>query len=420
MNSILILTGAGIVLCIFLSNFFSSSEMAYSSANEIRLESAVEEGDRKAGRALYIIRNFDDALSAILIGNNLVNIAASSLTSVFIILLTGTDALAWVGTATVTVLIIIFGETIPKITAKKKANTLAAAYSGPIRFLMTVFYPLIRLVVWLTELITRPIKEEEDDEDAPVEELQSIIETAEDEGILDKDRTELIRAAIDFSDISASEAMTSRVDMDAIDIDDPYEEIRKIVEETSYSRLPVYEGSIDNIIGVVHLNHILKAMMDGRIADIREYLMPPCYVYKTVKLPEVLSELRRVRQHLAVVTDEYGGTLGVITMEDVLEEIVGDIWDETDEIEEEVAERNSREFEIDGDMSLDSFLETVGLERKEEGFDSETAGGWIIESLGHYPEEGETWEYEDYTFRVLETDERRVEKILVRLPEVIV
>ena len=345
------LIGVGILLCLLLSNFFSASEMAYSSCNRLRLENAAEEGSKRAGIALKITQHFDDALSAILIGNNLVNIASSSLAAVLVILLTGNDSKTWVATLILTLLVIVFGETIPKITAKQNANRVAERHARPVRALMIILKPLILLVVGLVRLLTFWMKKEETDDDEAVEELQSLIETAEDESVLDEERSELVQAAIDFSEISAYEVMTARVDVEAIDIDDDWDEVLSLVEESSFSRIPVYEDSIDHIIGVLYLNHFLKAVADGK-REIRSLLMEPCYVYKTMKLPDVLTQLRRAKQHLAVVCDEYGGTLGVLSMEDVIEQIVGDIWDETDPVEDEIVQRSVDKLELDGDLPI--------------------------------------------------------------------
>ena len=404
----------GIVICLILSAFFSASEMAYSSCNSLRLENLRDDGSQRAGTALKITERFDNALSAILIGNNLVNIAASSLASVLVLLLTQSDRYTWLATLILTLLVIIFGETIPKITAKKNANRLALRNAYIIRGLTIVLFPLIWLVVMLVKLITIGMKPEPDeDPDEAVEELQSIIETAEDEAVLDEDQSELVQAAIDFADISASEVMTARVDVQAIDIDDDWEEILAQIEDAPYSRLPVYEDSIDNIIGVLYLNHFLKAMTDGGRVDIRRLLMPPCYVYKTMKLPAVLSQLRKARQHLAVVSDEYGGMLGVLTMEDVLEQIVGDIWDETDTVEEEIVQRPSGAYELDGDMVLDDFRELLEIPEEDFAADSETVGGWTVEKYGSFPEPGTVFESDGLKVTVLQMDGRRVEKILV-------
>ena len=411
-----VLTIAGIVLCVLLSGFFSGSEMAYSSCSSLRLEHLRDGGSKRAGVAAKIAERFEDALSAILIGNNLVNIAASSLVTVLVYQLTrGTD-MVWLGTLIITVIIIIFGETIPKITCKKNANRVAVRYAYPVRGLMLVLKPLVWLVVKLIDLITRPLKGEEDeDAEEAVEELQNLIETAEDEEVLDEDQSELVQAAIEFDQISASEVMTARVDVYAIDIEDDWDEILRLVEESPYSRLPVYEGSIDNIIGVLYLNHFLKAMTEDGHTDIRSLLMPPCFVYKTMKLPAVLSSLKKARQHLAIVSDEYGGTLGVLSMEDVLEQIVGDIWDDTDVIEQEVVERAEGEYELDGDMNIYDFLELVGI--SEESFEAESAtlGGWTVEQFGGFPQVGDSFRYENFTVTVLAMDARRVEKLLVKV-----
>ena len=412
----LVLVIAGLIACVVLSAFFSASEMAYSSCNSMRLEHLRDAGSRRAGAAVKITERFDDALSAILIGNNLVNIAASSLGSVLVILLTGSDQKVWIATAAITATIIVFGETIPKITAKKNANRFSEHYAYPIRGLMLVLFPLNRLIVWLVSLLTRGMKGEEDDgEDEAVEELQSLIETAEDEEVLDEDQSELVQAAIEFDEISASEVMTARVDVQAIDIDDDWEDILAQIREAPYSRLPVYEGSIDNIIGVLVLNRFLKALTEGGKADIRGLLMKPCYVYKTMKLPQVLSLLKRAKQHLAIVSDEYGGTLGVLSMEDVLEQIVGDIWDETDPVEPEAVQRSETEYDLSGDMVISDFLELLEIDEDSFEAESETLGGWTVERFGTFPKAGDSFRYENLELTVLRMDGRRVERVLVKV-----
>ena len=406
---------AGLVLCVILSAFFSGSEMALSSCNTLRLERLRDEGSKRAGIALKITESFDNALSAILIGNNLVNIAASSLGSVLVIALTGSDKKVWIATVVITLTIIIFGETIPKIVAKENATRQAEGVAVPVRILTILLFPLVWLVVKLITLITLPLKSEADaEDDEAVEELQSIIETAEDEQVLDEDQSELVQAAIEFDQISASEVMTARVDVVAIDIDDDWDKILETVENAPYSRLPVYENGIDNVIGVLYLNHFLKALTEGGRADIRELLMPPCYVYKTMKLPAVLNTLKRARQHLAIVADEYGGMLGVVSLEDVLEQIVGDIWDDTDTVEQEVVLRAEGEYELDGDMLLSDMLELLGLDEDALEAESDTVGGWVVESFGAFPNVGNAFSCEGWDFTVMEMDGRRVEKVLAR------
>ena len=400
-----VLVFAGIFLCLCLSNFCSASEMAFSSCNVMRLENARDDGSKRAKIAVYITEHFDDALSAILIGNNLANIGASSLASVAVILVTGGDEYAWLATIILTVLVIIFGETMPKISAKKNANRTSLKNAYVVRAMMIIFYPLVWLVVSLIKLLTMGMKPEaaDADSDEAVEELQSIIETAEDEDVLDEDQSELVQAAIDFSETSAFEVMTARVDVQAIDIEDDWDDILAIIEDAPFTRLPVYEGSIDNVIGILYLNHFLKAMADDGRVDIRKLLMP------------VLNTLRKAKQHLAIVSDEYGGTLGVVSMEDVLEQIVGDIWDESDVVEHEVVQREKSEYELDGAMILSDFLELVGLNEDDVDAESNTVGGWTLEMFGSFPQEGDSFTYRNLTVTVLSMDGRRVERVLVKL-----
>lgn len=425
---LLILGSIGIIFCIICSNFFSGSEMSYSSCNRTRLENMAEDGDKRARMASNIVDHFDDTLSTILIGNNLVNIACSSLGTVLVIEIfkhihpeaSENDAPTWISTVVLTILIIIFGETIPKIVCKKQANKKALKNAGLIRFLNIILKPFVVPVVALVHLITSLLKGENNDsssEDA-CDELTDIIETAEEENVLEEDTSELVQAAIDFNDVPVYEVMTARVDMVAINIEDDYEEIRNLIENSTYTRIPVYEGSIDNMIGTLSLNRYLRACLTEKAPDIRSMMMPPKYVYKTTKLPNVLSELRKAKQHLAIVTDEYGGTLGVVSMEDVLEEIVGDIWDESDEIEKEVVETSDGRYEFDGDTSISSFLDELDLSEGSLECVSDTVGGFAIETLQHFPKSGEYFLWHGYKLTVLEADELRVSKVLCeKLPE---
>lgn len=426
---------AGIIVCLCLSAFFSASEMAYSSCNSMRLESIKDDkgkGWKKAATAMKIVENFDQALSAILIGNNLVNIAASSMSSVLVIIVMtvaglNPDNYGWLSTLVITILVIIFGETMPKISAKRNATKIAMRNAPFVNFLMIVFKPIIWIVVKTIALITKPLKGEEDaNQEESVEELQSIIETAEDEGIIDKDDSNLMQAAIDFADKSAMDVMTARVDVCAIDIEDSWKDIKATIDSSIYSRIPVYEGTIDNVIGILHLNKLFKTLANieeqGKAIDeeeapidIRTLLMPPCYVYKTMKLPKVLNQLKGAKQHLAIVTDEYSGTLGVVSMEDVLEQIVGEIYDETDVVEPELVKHNDTEFEVDGGMPVSDLLELAGINEDDFDADSNTVGGWTIESIGSFPNEGDSFTYRNMTIKVLKMDGMRVEKVMVKI-----
>ena len=411
----LVLVILGIIICIFLSGVFSASEMAISSCNTVRMENEAKDGSRSAARVIKLCADYDNTLSTILLTNNLVNIAASALSTVYIILLTESDDLNWLVTVIVTILIIIFGEAVPKIISKTHANSLSKGMSGFLTALYYILWPVNYVVVLFVSLITRPLGKDKgmSDEEEVVEELQAIIETAEDEGVIDADRSEIVSAAIDFSNTAASDVMTARVDIEAIDIDDPIGKTMRKVMRSHKSRMPVYKESIDNIIGVIHLNPLLKAAASGSGFDISSLMNEPCFVYKTAKLPHVLDVLKDARQHMAIVTDEYSGTLGIVTMEDVLEQIVGEIWDDNDEIEEEIIESDNGELIVDGDLPISDFLEHLGIDEDDFDYESQTAGGWAIEYMGDFPKEGDSFDYDGRHIEIIEAEGRRVERIKV-------
>ena len=413
-------SAALIVLLLIGSAVFSAAEMAFSSANRMRLASAAEEGSRPARTALAVLDRYENALSAILIGNNLCNIGSDSLATVLVMTLLGSRYNAAASAATtvvMTLIVIFFCESAPKITAKKNANRWSMGLSGFIRGLSFLLTPVVWLVTALVRLLTLPFPGEKhmDDPEEIAAELQSIIETAEDEDVIDEDQSELLLSALDFSQTPVMDVMTARVDVQALDADGDWQKLILDGEEESYSRLPVYEESIDNIIGVLHLNRFFRALLEDPETDIRSCLMKPLYIYKTVKLPDVLSQLRLSQQHLAIVTDEYGGTLGIVTMEDVLEQIVGDIWDESDEVEQDVVTRPDGAFEVDGDCSLGDFAELLGKKEEDLSEDSATVGGWTIEKFGAFPRAGDGFTADGVRVKVLamDGDGLRVEKILV-------
>lgn len=409
----------GLLLCLLLSAFFSSANVAFSSANRLRIESAQENGARAGAvkGALAVLDHLDFSLAALTACNNLANISAATIAVALAYELSGGGSWTWLAGVLTAVLVLVLGESMPEMVARKNANRFALRFALPVRALSLLLSPVVFVLGGLARLLTLPLRGERsaEDDDAAVEELQSIIETAEDEDVLDEGRSELLRSALDFSEISASEAMTARVDVVAIDIDDDWEDILETIANTTHSRLPVYEDSIDNVIGFLYLNHFLKAMTESEKPDIKSLLMEPLYIYKTIKLPQVLTELRHAKKHLAIVTDEYGGTLGVISMEDVLEQIVGDIWDETDEVEHEVVERSAGEYELDGDMSIWDFLELAGIPEENFDFESDTVGGWTMEMFGRYPKAGDSFDYENLTVTVLKMDGLRVDRVNVRI-----
>ena len=403
------------------SALFSASEMALSSANRMRLAAAAEEGSRAAAWAVDLLDRYEDTLSTILIGNNLCNIGADSLVTALAMSLLGAryNALSsLIVTVCVTLVVLLFCESAPKIIAKKNANRLATGLSGILQALGLLLSPLIFLLRHLVRLITAPFPGEQaaDPEAEAAAELQSIIETVEDEGVIDSDRSELLLSALDFSQGSVMDVMTARVDVDALSVHDDWRELLLNRPEPPFSRVPVYDDGIDDIVGVLYLNRFFRALLDDPNADIRDYLMEPLYLYKTTKLPDALSRFRRSQQHLAIVTDEYGGMLGVVTLEDVLEQIVGDIWDETDEVEDEIVTLPDGAWEVDGDMPIADFAELAGVPEDSLTTDSATAGGWTIEKFGAFPRPGDTFVADGLTVKVLAMDEDglRVERILVR------
>ena len=405
----------GIIVCVMCSAFFSASEMSFSACNKVRLEHESDNGNKKATVAFKIANKFDDAIFAILVGNNLVNIAASSMGSIAVMMILS-EQYAWVSTAVITILVVIFGETIPKISSKKNATNFAMKFAYPVRTLMIVLKPVTFIVVSLVNLITNMLPDvEEEDTDAALEELHTMIDIAEDEDVLDEDASELVSAAIDFADIAASEVMTARVDIIAIDIDDPWEEILRTIDASPYSRIPVYEGSVDHVIGILSLNRFLKAMIDQDKVEIRSLLLPTCYVYKTMRLPAVLSSLRNAQQHIAVVTDEYGGTLGVVSMEDVLEQLVGDLWDETDTVEKDIEKKGDGRYELDGDTPIYEFIELMRWKEDDFDYDSETVGGWCIEYNNGFPNVNSKFTFRDIEVTILEVSKRRVRRIQVQV-----
>ena len=403
------------------SALFSASEMALSSANRMRLAAAAEEGSRAAAWAVDLLDRYEDTLSTILIGNNLCNIGADSLVTALAMSLLGVryNALSsLIVTVCVTLVVLLFCESAPKIIAKKNANRLATGLSGFLQALGLLLSPLIFLLRHLVRLITAPFPGEQaaDPEAEAAAELQSIIETVEDEGVIDSDRSELLLSALDFSQGSVMDVMTARVDVDALSVHDDWRELLLNRPEPPFSRVPVYDDGIDDIVGVLYLNRFFRALLDDPNADIRDYLMEPLYLYKTTKLPDALSRFRRSQQHLAIVTDEYGGMLGVVTLEDVLEQIVGDIWDETDEVEDEIVTLPDGAWEVDGDLPIADFAELAGVPEDSLTTDSATAGGWTIEKFGAFPRPGDTFVADGLTVKVLAMDEDglRVERILVR------
>lgn len=412
-----VLRYGAIVILILLSAYFSASEISLASVNTARLKN--KEGDKlplKNRLAIKLAENFDDTLGTILIGNNLVNIAASAIASMIVLELLG-DSYAWVATLVMTLLILTFGEITPKVLGKRFAEKFTLFTAIPMYLLRLILFPAVWLFSGFINLCSRLWRSSVTDSDAvSQDDLENMIEIAEDEGVLDEESCDLLQNALDFEDVLAYEVITPRVDMEAIDIGDPYEvNIKKILAST-YSRIPVYEDTPDNIIGILHLNRVYKHLLDNEKIHIRKQLLPVTFVHKTMPLPDVLEKMKESKMHMVVVLDEYGGTLGILTMEDVLEQLVGEIWDETDEIEREFICIDDDHFIADGDMRIYDFFDEFDMDIEEdEDFedDSATIGGWVTTMLDGEAEKGDSFKYENLEITILESDEKRIEKISV-------
>lgn len=404
-----------ITILIMLSAFFSGSEIAYASVNKSKLKKAQDSGDKKAGTAAYIVDNFGDALSTILIGNNLVNIGASSIATVIAIGIFGETGTI-VSTILMTILILTFGEITPKIIAKQQNYRFVIFASYPLRVLMLVLKPIIKIIMWIVNFVSRLWGDENEQEPSVTEEeLVLIIESVEDSGIIDEDQSDLLQSALEFADIAVEEIFTHRMDMIAIDIEDDFDTIVDIALDSPFSRIPVYRDNIDNIIGVLHLGRFFKKLLGDEDIEIEKDLIEVCYVHKAMKLPAIFAELKRRRLQFAIVTDEYGGTMGCITMEDVLEQLVGEIWDESDEVYSEFAKLDNNKYEISGDLSIREFFELLDIDDKDFESDYATVGGWAIEEFDGIPQVGDKFQYENMRFEVIEVEGQRVTKLIVSI-----
>ncbi len=403
-----------IVFLIFLSAFFSGSEISYASSGEMRLRKNMEEKPGPVSRSAYeIFSNYDDALVSILIGNNLVNIGSSAVATVIAISLMG-DRGAGAATLIMTVIIIIFGEITPKIAAARDPERFASRVALPLKAFMTVTKPLVFLVGLMLSALSKLWEDSETDDVVTEDDLETMLDTAEDEGVVDEDTHDLLQSALDFDDCLAYEIITPRVDMICIDIEDSDEKIRKIILDCPYSRIPVYKGTPDHMLGFVLTTQCYRQMLNDGPLDLELLMMKPRFVHKTMPIPDVLELMKKTKCHLVFVTDEYGGIMGMLTMEDVMEQLVGEIWDEKDVIDEEFVELSENEFEVDGAMRIYDFFSEMDMDDRDFEDDNATLGGWAIEMLGGYPKPGDSFDFRNLTLTVKEVDGMRVTELLVK------
>ncbi len=418
MTEVSVMHYIGIVVCIVFSAFFSASEIAFSSVNQRRLKNKAEEGNLPARLAVYIVENFDNTLSTILIGNNLVNIAATSISTVIVIGLVGEKA-TLPATLLITVIILIFGEISPKIIAKNIPFEFSLFASLPVRALMILLSPVIKIVVAVVGVFSTKWHKEEEDK-MTVEELTTIIEHIEDDGVIDKEKSDLLQLTLEFSDISVSEIVTPRPDMVTIDIDEDKDEIMETILSAPFSRLPVYKDGIDNIIGILHVGRLLEKLIDAGSDDysdidkiIMDTIEKPLFIFETKKLPETFNMLNAKKMPMAIVVDEFGGVLGCLTVEDLVEELVGDIWDEYDTAEAGIRKIGEGTYEVSGDVSLRDFTWELDIDRKLIESEYNTVGGWLIEKFKGMPKVGDAFRMDNIYVKVLEVDTHRVENVLV-------
>lgn len=411
-----------IVLLLMGSAFFSGSEIAYTSLNKLKLKKESEDPKGVQKIVLYIYNHYDRALSTILIGNNLVNIAATSLATVIAVELaesmegTLTDDMAsTLVTVIMTVLILIFGEITPKMVARRLNEPIAKFAAYPLRILMIVLSPAVAVTTGIVNALSVLWKkDEEDDVTITEEEFENILDTVEDEGVIDENQTDLLQSALEFTDMDAADIVTPRIDVIGFEIHDSMEDILKTISETQFSRFPVYDRTIDHIIGVLYVKHLLKELLNNEKVELKDLLLEPVYIPKSMKLHSIMNEFRDSQTHMAVVVDEYGGTMGIVTMEDVLEQLVGEIWDENDDIVNDWQELSEKRFECSGDMNLSEFFDHLDLDDEELETDCTTVGGWATEEIGAMPTEFDSFDYKEYTVLVKHVDENhRIARLLI-------
>lgn len=404
-----------IILCTILSAYFSATETAFNTFNRIRMKGYAEKGNKKAKRVLKLADNYDTLISTILVGNNIVNILSATLATLFFVGLA--KDISWLtedfaptlSTIVMTLIVLTFGEIMPKTLAKQFPEKFSMFSAPFIYALLIVLTPITFIFQQLQKLISKIFKSDEDT-GMTEEELITIIKEAEEDGNIDEDESTLIKSAIEFNDLEVSDIFTPRIDITAVEKDISKDELASVFSESGYSRIPVYEDDLDNIIGIIYYKDFYTTVYK-RTAPITDIIKPVIYVTKSMKINDLLKELQEKQLHLAVVTDEYGSTAGIVTLEDILEEIVGEIWDEHDEIVEEIKEIGEKEYIVSGMANIEKLFDELDLDEPEEEIESTTVNGWAMDTLGRIPEEGDSFEALGLTVKVLKMDGRRIEDL---------
>ena len=397
-----------LVFLVACSAFFSASETAFSSLNQIRLKSRAEDGDASAARVLAMAEKYDKLLSTILIGNNIVNIAAASIGTILFTRALGAERGATMSTIVLTIVVLIFGEVTPKSLAKEMPETVATAVSPMLNLLMVLFTPLTWLFSQWKRLLGHFVHSTEEDTITEGE-LMTMVSEAENDGELTDRESELIRSAIEFDDVEVEEILTPRVDVVAVEDNTSLDEVAQTFAESGYSRLPVYHDTIDNIIGVVHEKDFYLARLKKE-TSLEELVKPTLYTTGSTQISQLLRTLREQHHHLAVVVDEYGGTEGIITLEDILEELVGEIWDEHDEVVESFRKQSDGSFLVAAGADLSDLYDLFSIKGD---CDASTVSGWVIDQLGRLPLVGDHFQAEGLDVTVTMVDHRRVLEVRV-------
>lgn len=402
------------VIMVLFSAFFSATETAFSVMNKLKIKNIAQKGKRRAELALKLYNKYDKLISTILIGNNIVNITAATIATVLFSYSLGENIGATVSTVVTTIIVLIFGEITPKSLAKENPEVIAL-FSSPLIYVMyIILWPLNYLFTGIKIIVSKLFKSKKYDS-AAEEEIITLVEEAEEDGSLEKHEGELIKSAVSFNDLEVIEIITPRVDIIGINVNDKVQNLKKIFNESGYSRIPVFKNSIDNIIGMVSLKDFYKRA-DEQNLTISKLMQNVVYTTSTTKIYDLLKELQKGKNQMAIVVDEYGGTRGLVTIEDILEELVGEIWDETDEVIEEVRQISEDKYIVNCSMSIEDFYEKFNMnpdDIDENDYDSTTLSGWVIEELGKLPVEGDSFTYANLNIKVTKINRRRVLEIEV-------
>ena len=401
-----------IVGCMIISAFFSASEMSFSSLNKVRIKSMAEQGNSKARLVLNMLENYDDLLSTILVGNNVVNILCSSMATVLFIALLGEAQGPGVATIVVTIVVLIFGEISPKSIAKESPEKFAMLTAPILNALVKIFVPINWLFGLWKKLLSKIIKSG-GDQAVTEAELLTYIDEVEQGGTIDAQEGSLIRSAIGFTDLEVQDIFTPRIEIVSISTEMTHEEIENVFLESGYSRLPVHNGDVDQISGVLYQKDFYRLVVHGK-KNVEDVVWPAIFASKHKKIGDLLKELQQAKQHIAIVIDEFGCTAGLVTMEDILEEIVGDIWDEYDTVSDDIQTLEDGSYQVSGTCNVEELFEFLGKKRE---FDMITVNGWLMDVLGKVPAAGDSIQVEGLNVTVTRSNGRRAESVHIEIAE---